>query len=292
MAAQTASPPRPHSARRPASRTARPEPESRQRRLVERYHSHGELRAREELIEELLPLARSMARRFATGGESREDLFQVACLGLIKAVDRFEPGRGTSIRSYVVPTVAGELKRHLRDRSWALRVPRELQERALAATRERRRLTTHLGRSPSLRELSAALGCSTEELLEALEAGDSYSAVSLDAPAARDEDGSASLVDLIGDDDPGFESVNGRDELAQAARSLTAREREVVALRFLEQLTQSEIAARVGCSQMHVSRTLRRALERMGSDVGLLTTGARCTERLGRGAQTPSKGAL
>lgn len=240
--------------------------ERRQRRLIDRYCRQGELGAREELIEELLPLARRMARRFAHSGEPGEDLFQVACVGLIKAVDRFEPRRGSSLRSYAIPTMVGELKRHLRDKGWALRVPRDLQEHALAVTSERRHLTARLGRSPTVRELAEALGSSVEEVLEATEAGDAYRADSLDAPVVADEYDAAGLVDTIGADDRGYELVEEREVLAQATGTLSRHEREVIGLRFTRQLTQSEIAALVGCSQMQVSRTLRRALDRMHAE--------------------------
>jgi RNA polymerase sigma-B factor len=234
-----------------------------ERRLLVRYHQEGDLAAREELVERLLPLARDLALRYTYTDEPFDDLLQVASLGLIKAIDRFEPDRGTKFTSYAAPTILGELKRHFRDKGWALHVPRDLQERTLAVSRETEALSKRLGRSPKVREVAAALGCTAEEVLEAHEAAASYEAASLDAPTARDHDEAVSLVDLMGDDDTAYELVESRDAIASTWRALPDVERKVLELRFTSDLTQREIGERIGFSQMHVSRLLRRALNRL-----------------------------
>jgi RNA polymerase sigma-B factor len=236
-----------------------------ERELLLRYHRDGDLGARQELVERFLPLARDLALRYTYTDEPFDDLFQVASLGLIKAIDRFEPARGTKFTSYAAPTILGELKRHFRDKGWALHVPRDLQERALAVGRERETLSKRLGRSPSVREVALALGCSVEQVLEASEAAASYETASLDAPVAREEDESATLVDLLGDYDASYELVDSRDAIASTWRTLPDVERQVVELRFMHDLTQREIGERIGYSQMHVSRLLRRALARLES---------------------------
>jgi RNA polymerase sigma-B factor len=234
-----------------------------ERQLLLRYHADGDLSAREELVERFLPLARDLALRYTYTDESFDDLLQVASLGLIKAIDRFEPGRGTKFTSYAAPTILGELKRHFRDKGWALHVPRDLQERTLAVSRETEALSKLLGRSPKVREVAHALGCSVESVLEAQEAAASYEAASLDAPTARDDGDAAPLVDLMGGDDPGYDLVESRDAIANTWRALPEIERSVVELRFMHDLTQREIGERIGYSQMHVSRLLRRALNRL-----------------------------
>ena len=234
-----------------------------ERQLLDRYHQDGDLAAREELVERFLPLARDLALRYTYTDEPFDDLLQVASLGLIKAIDRFEPGRGTKFTSYAAPTILGELKRHFRDKGWALHVPRDLQERALAVSRETEVLSKSLGRSPKVREVAAALGCDVEQVLEAQEAAASYEAASLDAPTARDDDDAAALVDLMGDEDTSYELVESRDAIASTWKALPDVERQVLELRFMHDLTQREIGERIGYSQMHVSRLLRRALDRL-----------------------------
>jgi RNA polymerase sigma-B factor len=234
-----------------------------ERRLLVRYHEEGDLDARDELCERFLPLARDLALRYTYTDEPFEDLLQVASLGLIKAIDRFEPGRGTKFTSYAAPTMLGELKRHFRDKGWSLHVPRDLQERALAVSRATEELSKELGRSPKVREVAAELGCSVEQVLEAQEAAASYEASSLDAPSARDDDDSASLVDLLGREDDAYELVEDRDAIATTWAALPEVERKVLELRFMHDLTQREIGERIGYSQMHVSRLLRRALNRL-----------------------------
>jgi RNA polymerase sigma-B factor len=233
-------------------------------RLFERYHRTGDPTARDELIRRCLPLARSLAGRYARAGESLEDLVQVANIGLIKAVDRFDPTRGIAFSSFAVPSILGELKRHFRDHGWAARVPRPLQERVLKVNTCSERLSSRLGRSPKPRELATEIGMSVEEVLEALVAGTAFDSMSLDAPVSRgEEDEGATYADSVGAVDERLELVEYRSVVAATIRALPPREREVLVLRFAEDMTQSEIASRVGISQMHVSRLIRRSLERL-----------------------------
>jgi RNA polymerase sigma-B factor len=234
-----------------------------ERALLIRYHSAGDLAAREELVQRFLPFARDLARRYTYADEPFDDLAQVATLGLIKAIDRFDPDRGAKFTSYAAPTILGELKRHFRDKGWALHVPRDLQERTLAVSREAEALSKQLGRSPKPREVAAGVGCSVEEVLEAQQAAASYEAASLDAPTARDDSEAASLVDLLGGEDAAYELVEDRDAIARTWKALPDVERSVLELRFMHDLNQREIGERIGYSQMHVSRLLRRALNRL-----------------------------
>ncbi len=234
-----------------------------ERALLIRYHRAGDLAAREELVQRCLPLARDLARRYTYTDEPFDDLLQVASLGLIKAIDRFEPERGTKFSSYAAPTILGELKRHFRDKGWALHVPRDLQERTLAVSREAEALSKRLGRSPKPREVARATGCSVEEVLEAQQAAASYEAASLDTPTARDDEEAAPLVDLLGGEDSAYELVAERDAIASSWKALPDIERSVLQLRFMHGLNQREIGERIGYSQMHVSRLLRRALSQL-----------------------------
>ncbi len=234
-----------------------------ERELLIRYHEHGDLAAREVLVERFLPLARDLALRYSYTDEPFDDLLQVASLGLIKAIDRFEPGRGTKFTSYAAPTILGELKRHFRDKGWSLHVPRDLQERTLAVSRATEILSKELGRSPKVREVAGHLGCSAEQVLEAQEASASYEAASLDAPTARDDGESASLVEMLGGEDSAYELVEDREAIARTWKELPDVERSVLELRFTHNLNQREIGERIGYSQMHVSRLLRRALRRL-----------------------------
>ena len=236
---------------------------ARERELLVRYHRAGDLAAREELVHRFLPFARDLARRYSYTDEPLDDLVQVASLGLIKAIDRFDPDRGAKFTSFAAPTILGELKRHFRDKGWAMRVPRDLQERALVVIRAAEALSKELGRSPKPREVASAVGCSVEEVLEAQQAAASYEAASLDAPTARDDNDGASLVDMLGDTDGAYELVEERDAIASTWKELPDVERSVLELRFVHDLNQSEIGERIGYSQMHVSRLLRRALNRM-----------------------------
>jgi RNA polymerase sigma-B factor len=234
-----------------------------ERRLLIRYHRDGDLAAREELVERFMPFARDLAQRYTYADEPFDDLLQVASLGLIKAIDRFEPDRGTKFTSYAAPTILGELKRHFRDKGWALHVPRDLQERALAVSHQTEVLSKKLGRSPKVREVAQGLGCTVEDVLEAQEAAASYEAASLDAPTARDDEDAAPLVDMMGGEDAAYELVESRDAIGNTWQALPEVERRVLELRFMEDLTQREIGERIGYSQMHVSRLLRRALNRL-----------------------------
>jgi RNA polymerase sigma-B factor len=252
--------PKPHTKARDPDRAAARAVE---RQLLLRYHRWGDLAARKELVERFLPLARDLALRYTYTDEPFDDLLQVASLGLLKAIDRFEPDRGSKFTSYAAPTILGELKRHFRDKGWAVHVSRDLQERTLAVGRETEALSKRLGRSPKPREVAQALGCSVEAVLEAQEAAASYEAASLDAPTARDDDESAPLVDTLGTDDSAYELVEDRDAIASTWKALSEVERQVLELRFMSDLTQREIGDRIGYSQMHVSRLLRRGLNRL-----------------------------
>ena len=220
-------------------------------------------RDREELILRHLPLARRLARRYAHSRESQEELNQVASVGLIKAIDRYDPERGASLASFAVPTILGELKRHFRDTRWALHVPRDLQERAQRVEAELDRLTSELGRTPTSGELADAVGIGAEEVVEAREAFSGYDAASLDAPAfgADDGDDAATAGDMLAVDDPGYAVAEEWATIAPALAELSERERLAIRLRFFEDMTQAQIATRLEVSQMQVSRILRRALE-------------------------------
>jgi RNA polymerase sigma-B factor len=227
--------------------------------LLRRYHEHGDLAARQELIERHIDFVRRLAQRYARRGEQLEDLTQVGCVGLIKAIDRFDGSFGASLTTYAAPNILGEIKRHFRDRGWSVRVPREIQELNVKLTRMVDELTTSLGRSPSVEELADATGATTEQVLEALESSAAYSALSLSEGLAHDEEGGGPM-ETLGEDDQGFEQSEQRITLATGLQRLPARERTILHLRFFEGLTQSEIAERIGISQMHVSRLIRNSL--------------------------------
>jgi RNA polymerase sigma-B factor len=231
--------------------------------LFAAYKQRGDTEARAALVSRFLPFARKLALRYSYTDEPIDDLVQVASLGLLNAVDRFEPGRGTKFTSFAAPTILGELKRHFRDKGWTLHVPRDLQERALALSRATERLSHDLGRSPSISELANALDCGIEQVVEASEVAHSYAPASLDAPVSRDADESASLVDLLGHDDDGFALAERRELISGIWQSLSDLEQQVIALRFVHGMTQREIGQRIGYSQMHVSRLLRRSLSRL-----------------------------
>jgi RNA polymerase sigma-B factor len=231
--------------------------------LFERWHRCGDRRARDQLIERFLPLARKLARRYVPSSEPYEDLVQVASLGLVKAVERFDPTRGFAFTSFAVPTIVGELKRYFRDSGWALHVDRSAQERARKITEAQQELTTRTGRSPTVNEIAQYLEISEEEVLEGLQTAEAYDAISLDAPLQSDDDGASTRLDSIGDDDERLVLVDEQATIFAAARHLTKRERQILFLRFSEDLTQTEIAERIGVSQMQVSRLLRRSLQRL-----------------------------
>ena len=223
----------------------------------------GEPGARRELIERYMPLARSLALRYRRASEPLDDLIQVASVGLVKAVDRWDPGRGLAFSSYAVPTILGELRRYFRDSTWDVRPARDMQELCLAVEEARDALWVDLGRSPTVADLAKHLDRAPEQVMEALQASDGRSLRSLDAPVHEDEGDSASAGDLIGDHDPGYARVEAVATIEQMTAILDDRAREILRLRFEEDMLQSEIAARVGCSQMHVSRIIRSSLERL-----------------------------
>ncbi len=219
-------------------------------------------RLRERLVEQHLPLVEYLARRFRNRGEPLDDLVQVATIGLIKSVDRFDLERGVEFSTYATPTIVGEIKRHFRDKGWAIRVPRRLQELKLSLTKATSDLSQRNGRSPTVAELAAHLGLSEEEILEGLESANAYSAVSLDAPDGGDED-SPSVSDSLGITDDALEGVEYRESLKPLLEKLPAREKKILLLRFFGGMTQSQIAGELGISQMHVSRLLARTLAQL-----------------------------
>ncbi len=236
--------------------------------LFEAWQQQRDRHAREELIERFLPLARKLASRYARSNEPFEDLVQVASVGLIKAIERFDPGYGAAFNSFAVPTILGELKRHFRDTSWTVQVDRRSQERARAVLAAQRAIMA-VGRAPTVMDIAQFLECDAEEVLEGLQAAMAYSPVSLDAPVsttATDEDDS--LGEKVGTDDGSFERADERATLDAAVQHLPKLERQVLYLRFGEDLSQRQIADRLGVSQMHVSRMLRRALDRLREQLG------------------------
>ena len=234
-----------------------------ERELLLRYKRWGDPASREELVERFLPLARKLALRYRYTDEPFDDLLQVASLSLVKAIDRFDPDRGTTFTTYATPTILGELKRHFRDKGWALHVPRDLQVRTLEVGHATEALSKRLGRSPKPREIAQALGCSVEQVLEAREAAASYEAASLDARTMRDNYEAASLVETLGAEDSGYALVDERDAIASLWKALPEVERKVIKLRFMSDLTQREIGVRLGYSQMHVSRLVRSSLKHL-----------------------------
>jgi RNA polymerase sigma-B factor len=219
----------------------------------------GDPAIRRELVEAHLGLAEYLARRFSHRGEPVDDLVQVSSMALLKAVDRFDPGRGVEFSTYATHTIAGELKRHFRDKGWAVRAPRRMQELYLTLGDSIGRLSQELGRSPTIAELAAETRVSEEEVLEALEAGQAYRLASLDAPAPGEDEGET-LASHLGDEDPRMSAAEERATLSPLIEALPPRQQLILHLRFFEGLTQLEIAGRLGISQMHVSRLLARSL--------------------------------
>jgi RNA polymerase sigma-B factor len=233
------------------------------RALFERYLDRRDPVDREMLVERFLPLARQLARRYQRPEEPFDDLMQVASLGLVKAIDRFDLEREVAFSSYAVPTILGEIKRYFRDRTWSVRVPRDLQEMALKVDRAVSQLALDLHRQPSVAEIAEAVESTEEEVLEALEASGAYRATSLETPRGSEDDAGDTLGDTIGRDEGGFALAEHRATLEQLLRSVTPREREVLRLRFEHDLTQAEIGERIGVSQMQVSRIIRQSLNRL-----------------------------
>ncbi|MFL6241243.1 MAG: RNA polymerase sigma factor SigF [Actinomycetes bacterium] len=219
-------------------------------------------RMRDELVAMHMPLVEYLARRFRNRGEPLDDLVQVATIGLIKSIDRFDTERGVEFSTYATPTIVGEIKRHFRDKGWAIRVPRRLQELKLALTKTTGELSQQLGRSPTVAELAERLGMSEEEVLEGLESANAYAAVSLDAPEGTDEGGGA-VSDTLGEYDEALDRVEYREALKPLLDELPVREKKILMLRFFGNMTQSQIATQLGISQMHVSRLLARTLAQL-----------------------------
>lgn len=252
----------------PAAPVALPDPRDRSgaralffelRELPEGSPERAELRNR--LVRMHLPLVEHLARRFRNRGEPLDDLTQVATIGLIKSVDRFDPDRGVEFSTYATPTVVGEIKRHFRDKGWAVRVPRRLQELRLSLTTATAELSQQHGRSPTVHELAERLGISEEEVLEGLESANAYSTLSLDVPDTDDE--SPAVADTLGSEDEALEGVEYRESLKPLLEGLPPREKRILLLRFFGNMTQSQIAQEVGISQMHVSRLLARTLAQL-----------------------------
>ena len=223
------------------------------------------VRIRDRAIEAWLPLARHLAHRYSGRGEPTDDLIQTATVGLIKAVDKFDPDRGVDFAGYAIPTIIGEIKRHFRDRTWSVRVPRRLQELRLAITEANATLTHTLGRSPTITDIATHLNTSEEDILEGLEGARAYNATSLSTPITAD--GTTELGDTLGDEDHQYELAETRVALAPALATLDEREQKILTLRFYGNLTQSQIADQIGISQMHVSRLLTKALTKLRTEL-------------------------
>ena len=233
----------------PGSALPPPERVHQDRALFERYLDRRDPVDRELLVERFLPLARQLARRYERPEEPFDDLFQVACLGLVKAIDRFDLTRDVAFSSYAVPTILGEIKRYFRDRTWAIRVPRDLQELALRVDRTVTELSTELHRQPTVTELASASAA--------------YRTTSLSLPRSNDDEAGETLGDTVGTAEDGFGLAEDRATLDRLLQSVSPREREVLHLRFAEDLTQAEIGERIGVSQMQVSRIIRQSLARL-----------------------------
>jgi RNA polymerase sigma-B factor len=231
--------------------------------MLRRYARTRDPRLREQLVHRYLPLARYAASQYRRGSEPFDDLLQVASLGLLKAIDRYDPVRGAAFSSYALPTMSGELRRHFRDRSWTVRPPRDLQEQALAVEKAAAGLERELGRSATVQELAARTDLDVEEVLEARQALQARMSTSLSSPLRSHDDDDLDLGSRIGVEDDGFATAEHRATLTSLARVLTPREREIVRLRFEEDMTQAEIGEIVGLSQMHVSRVLRAAIDKL-----------------------------
>ena len=220
---------------------------------------------RDEAVRTWLPLAQHLAHRYSGRGEPDDDLLQTATVGLIKAIDRFDPTRGVEFAGFAIPTILGEIRRHFRDRTWSVRVPRRMQELRMAITDAGNQLTQKLGRSPTVADIAAHLDTTEEEVLEGLEGARAYSAASLSTPVT--EDGSTSLGDTLGEDDHEMQLAELRIALGPAMATLDERERTILSLRFFGNLTQSEIADKIGVSQMHISRLIARSLAKLRTEL-------------------------
>jgi RNA polymerase sigma-B factor len=236
--------------------------------LLDAHFRDDDPALRDELVIRFMPFARKLAVRYTRSREPLDDLVQVACIGLLNAIDRFDPEQGRKFTTFAAPTILGEIKRYFRDKGWSVHVPRDLQERALALSRRAERLSSQLGRSPTVVELADALGCTVEQAVEAIDAGENYQLTSLDAPVAADNEDHCALVDMLGSEDDSFELAEDREALASSWAKLTPLERQVLGLRLVHDLTQREISQRIGYSQMHVSRLLRKSMLSLEADCG------------------------
>jgi len=255
------------------SRRYRRPDKARTRRLLVRYHKHGDQGARERVIQEQLPLAEFLARKFSGRGEPVDDLVQVASVGLIKAVDRFDVDRQIEFSTYATPNILGEIKRYFRDKGWAMRVPRGLQELRQSAKEVIRDETVKTGRSPSLQELAETLDADVEGVAEALTLGRAYNTASLNAPVSHDEPDGDTIMDLQADDYAPIDGLEEKILLQEAIGGLKDQQQQILKLRFNEGKTQTEIADQIGVSQMHVSRLLRRALEDLRRELDEMENG-------------------
>jgi RNA polymerase sigma-B factor len=247
----------------PGGATANPDRAARERELLRRYHVEGDTRARDALAEEMVPLARALAGRYSGRGEPLDDLVQVACVGIMKAIEGFDLDRDVRFSSYATPTVLGEIKRHFRDKTWAMRVPRGMQELQIELAKARDKLTTELGRSPTVQELADEVDQPFEEVLITIQSQEARRTRSLDEPTGED----VTLADSIGARDPEIGRAEMRVLLDDAFDVLSERDREVLRLRFAQDLTQTEISKMVGVSQMQVSRIIRQALRTLRADI-------------------------
>lgn len=233
------------------------------RELFRRYKEEGDMDAREQLVMSHLNLVRFLANKFKNRGEPLDDLVQVGYLGLLKAIDRFDPERGLEFTTYATPTIMGEIKRHFRDKGWSVRVPRRLQELSAKVNQATDTLTTELQRSPTVQEIADYLGASVDEVLEAMESSSAYSSVPLEGTGNSDSDDAPSVIDRYGSEDNELEFTDDRLVIEDALKGFSPREREVIELRFLKGMTQIEIAEKLGISQVQVSRLLRRTLKKI-----------------------------
>lgn len=253
-------------ARRRLRRVSKGKPawdKDRTRELFRRYKEEGDEEAREQLIVSHVNLVRYIAAKFKNRGEPLDDLIQVGTIGLIKAIDRFDPSRGLEFTTYATPTIMGEIKRHFRDKGWSIRVPRRLQELSAKVNQATDELTVELQRSPSVEEIAAKLGVGAEEILEAMESSGAYTSVSLEAGGSSEDDEAPALIDRLGSVDEDLDASDDRMVIDDAISDFSPREQEIVRMRFIDGLTQVEIAKRLGVSQVQVSRLLRRTLRKI-----------------------------
>lgn len=231
--------------------------------LFRRYKEEGDMDAREKLVMSHLNLVRFLANKFKNRGEPIDDLMQVGYLGLLKAIDRFDPSRGLEFTTYATPTIMGEIKRHFRDKGWSVRVPRRLQELSAKVNQATDELTTELQRSPTVEEIAQHLDATVDEVLEAMESSSAYSSVPLEAPGSSDSDDAPSVLDRYASEDSELAFTDDRIVIEEALAGFSPREREVIELRFVKGMTQIEIAQKLGVSQVQVSRLLRRTLKKI-----------------------------